>query len=107
MTYREIELKRCPFCGGEAEFLYSGVCTNIEKSECIVKCKVCESQTKTFYKRKEAAEQWNSRKYYRGVLLVEDGSVDVDECEELGFRPLVYRQGSALPIILKDEEKNA
>lgn len=38
------------------------------------------------------------------IILVEDGSVDTDECKELGFRPLVYRKGAALPMILKGDK---
>ena len=40
--------------------------------------------------------------YTRGVMFVEDGSVDVDELSEEGLAPgkvLIYRQGSQAPII--------
>ena len=35
------------------------------------------------------------------ILLVEDGSVDVDKLEQDGFYVIVYRQGSRLPEFLK------
>lgn len=35
------------------------------------------------------------------ILLVEDGSVDVDKLEKDGFYVIVYRQGSRLPEFLK------
>lgn len=38
------------------------------------------------------------------ILLVEDGSVDIDKLEEDGWYIIVYRQGSNPPTFL--EEKN-
>lgn len=35
------------------------------------------------------------------ILLVEDGSVDIDKLEKDGFYVIVYRQGSRLPEFLK------
>ncbi len=37
----------------------------------------------------------------RKILLVEDGSVDVDKLEQLGFIVVVYRQGAKTPILLE------
>lgn len=36
------------------------------------------------------------------ILLVEDGSVDVEKLEENGFYCIVYRQGAKLPILMKE-----
>ena len=38
---------------------------------------------------------------YRGTLLVEDGSVDVDKLIDDGFYVIVYRKGSTPPILLE------
>lgn len=35
------------------------------------------------------------------ILLVEDGSVDIDKLERDGFSVIVYRQGSKPPMLLK------
>jgi hypothetical protein len=35
------------------------------------------------------------------ILLVEDGSVDIDQLEEYGFYVIVYRQGATPPMWLK------
>ena len=36
------------------------------------------------------------------VLLVEDGSVDVEKLEKNGFYCIVYRQGAKPPILMKE-----
>lgn len=36
------------------------------------------------------------------VLLVEDGSVDVEKLEKNGFYCIVYRQGAKPPILIKE-----
>lgn len=38
---------------------------------------------------------------FRGILLVEDGSVDVDKLIDDGFYVIVYRKGSTPPILLE------
>lgn len=38
------------------------------------------------------------------ILVVEDGSVDIDKLEEDGFYVISYRQGSALPKILPTDK---
>lgn len=38
------------------------------------------------------------------VIVVEDGSVDIDKLEEDGFYVIVYRQGANPPKLLKLEE---
>ena len=98
-----IKLKRCPFCGGDATF---GVRVEAHTiTAYIAKCESCEIHTKEYPTQEAAATKWNTRQADKGIILVEDGSVDLDECKELGLRPLVYRNGAALPIILKGENK--
>ena len=36
------------------------------------------------------------------ILLVEDGSVDVEKLEASGFYCIVYRQGAEPPILIKE-----
>lgn len=36
------------------------------------------------------------------ILLVEDGSVDVEKLEKKGFCCIVYRQGAKPPILIKE-----
>lgn len=38
----------------------------------------------------------------RKILLVEDGSVDVEKLEKNGFYCIVYRQGAKPPILIKE-----
>ena len=98
-----MKLRRCPFCGGDATFdSYGGVST---MRTYIVRCERCEVHTKEYSTQEIAAAKWNIRQEDNRIVLVEDGSVDLDEVKELGLRPLVYRKGAAYPTILKEEEK--
>lgn len=38
------------------------------------------------------------------ILVVEDGSVDIDKLEEDGFYVIPYRQGGALPQVLSTDK---
>lgn len=96
-------LRRCPFCGGDATFKELGGFRTV--FQYIVECERCGIHTREYSTEDAAAEQWNTRQEDNGIVLVEDGSVDLDECKELGLRPLVYRNGAALPVILKGENK--
>ena len=96
-------LRRCPFCGGDATFKELGGFRTV--FQYIVECERCGIHTREYSTEDAAAGQWNTRQEDNGIVLVEDGSVDLDECKELGLRPLVYRKGAALPIILKGENK--
>lgn len=44
-------------------------------------------------------------RFDKGVILVEDGSVDVDRLEDDGFYVIVYRQGAKAPIFIGEENK--
>lgn len=92
-------LRRCPFCGGDAAFQELGGFRTV--LQYIAKCERCGINTREYSTQEEAAEQWNTRQEDNVIVLVEDGSVDLDECKEIGVRPLVYRKGAAIPIILK------
>ena len=49
----------------------------------------------------EKQEKEFVHKLNKPILLVEDGSVDVDRLEEDGFYVIVYRQGTNKPEFLK------
>lgn len=97
-----MNLKRCPFCGGKATIESLGGYISVFH---FAKCECCGVKTQEYSNEELAAKKWNTRQENNGIILVEDGSVDLEECENLGFRPLVYRKGSALPKILKNEER--
>ena len=43
------------------------------------------------------------KKHQKKILLVEDGSVDIDELKKLGINFIVYRQGSKIPQLIELE----
>lgn len=50
------ELKKCPFCGANAEML------NYSQKEWLVRCTVCDGMVEKWRETKqEAIEQWNNR----------------------------------------------
>ena len=51
------ELKKCPFCGGEAEIYKSFDYV----SKYRVECTKCEMYSQNYNKLEEAIEAWNSR----------------------------------------------
>ncbi len=51
----EVELKKCPFCGGEAKMKY-----NVNKYYWAV-CSECSVETDGSYSKIEAIKQWNRR----------------------------------------------
>ena len=58
------ELKKCPFCGGEAEIRFS----NIFKPYCAIRCKKCGASTLEYSTRGcyenvilQAIQAWNKR----------------------------------------------
>lgn len=53
---KEIELKPCPFCGGEAK-----IKKNILNEDIYVECRSCYSRTDGFGIAEYAIEQWNKR----------------------------------------------
>ena len=51
-----INLKPCPFCGGEAILL-----SNFRGAEYFIECRVCTVETAPYDTEEEAAEAWNRR----------------------------------------------
>ena len=81
---KEIKLKECPCCGGEAEM--KEICyINATPSAVKVLCKKCELQTKTFTEsldycaKEEVAEAWNER--YTETNQGAFGGITVDKLE--------------------------
>ena len=55
------ELKKCPFCGGEALMQHKRVNGDPRFTHSWVVCTVCYSQTTQFLSEKQAIEAWNRR----------------------------------------------
>lgn len=73
------KLKKCPFCGGEAEFYRTPIKSNGGWCDSVVvRCKVCEARTnRVLYNAKkhpngeeyyEAQKTWNTRKPLERVI---------------------------------------
>ena len=56
-----IELKPCPFCGGEAEIQHSAYYDICILDYIWVECKGCDVHTRDCDSEEEAAELWNRR----------------------------------------------
>ena len=63
------ELKRCPFCGGEAE-IWDGYIEEFLKTEYMkyVQCNYCKASTKLYFTEKKAIKAWNTRKPMERIL---------------------------------------
>lgn len=63
------ELKRCPFCGGEAK-ICDGYIEEFLKTEYMkyVQCNYCKASTKLYFTEKEAIKAWNTRKPMERIL---------------------------------------
>jgi len=59
---KNIELKPCPFCGGEAKI--QGI------TVVWIKCKQCGTSTCGFKEEKRAIDLWNSRKPRSGRTVI-------------------------------------
>lgn len=53
---KELELKHCPFCGGEAK-----IKNNYVNKDIYVECRNCYSRTDGFGLEEYAINQWNRR----------------------------------------------
>ena len=47
------------------------------------------------------AQETQGSNFTKEILLVEDGSVDIDKLQQDGFSVIVYRQGSTPPMRMK------
>lgn len=50
----DIQLKKCPFCGGEAKFVKTSIAEYVQ-------CTRCKAETGVISSFAEAAEAWNRR----------------------------------------------
>lgn len=96
------KLKRCPFCGGEAEFYRTPIKTNgCWCDSVVVRCKVCEARTnRILYDAKkhsndeeyeEAAEAWNTRKPMQNIVERLEKELEMTEWIEFEER-ITYRR---------------
>lgn len=82
---KDVELKRCPFCGGEAEEQSTVIC-DMYMHEIV--CKDCGVETKVQIKatpeeaRQKAIETWNTRIINKSTLEEKNG---VNDCLTLGI----------------------
>lgn len=70
---KTIELKPCPFCGGEAIIEDCGTCGNAGRY--FVKCSKCEiAQDALWATKQTAVKRWNKRAEVREILqeIIED-----------------------------------
>lgn len=63
----DINLKPCPFCGGQAELIHNSIGFAFDRIVSAVKCVQCGARTRTFEMSTEfscddkAVEMWNTR----------------------------------------------
>ena len=59
------ELKRCPFCGGEAvvveEYLSEEADASADEISYFVSCDLCASRTDNYATKEQAIKKWNNR----------------------------------------------
>lgn len=103
-----MKLRCCPFCGNEVK-IDEVISYNKPKRYCIL-CDTCcldmmaEDET-------ELVKRWNSRSACaydedkNPLIVVEDGSVDVDKLKEINLRPIVYKQGTPMPVIIQGDKR--
>ncbi len=56
-----VELKPCPFCGGEAILSESHTVADETFGLCFVFCKSCRAETSLYSIKQEAIDAWNKR----------------------------------------------
>lgn len=108
-------LKGCPFCDGE-ELSICSFNQDDENGEYLaysISCENCGLQMVSAFGETEndLIERWNTRSNSafdedkNPLIFVEEGSVDVDALIKMNFRPIVYKRGSAIPVIIKDDKR--
>lgn len=76
-----INLKPCPFCGGEAELIY-------KDCDCFVKCTICHARTMLLPDEQRALHFWNTRKLMDKIVEQLEMTADAAHDE------IMARQGS-------------
>lgn len=104
MSIYDYAVKYCPFCGRIPRII------DMQPDAFSIKCDKCgiEMKRKTGEVDIQTVRRWNDRAAPEPVLCVEDGTIDTEAAEALGYRVLVYRQGGRLPVLLnniKEENK--
>ena len=74
------ELKKCPFCGGEAEIRITEW-DNSSKTHYSVMCQKCESETTLYKTEAEAIAAWNKR-------AKDENTLTLDEIREVVFKAI-------------------
>jgi Lar family restriction alleviation protein len=74
-----VELKACPFCGGEAELDDLGD----PNDDSFVHCTRCDVQQIANYGAAKASERWNTRATASGITRVEEARLLRSDCEFL------------------------
>ncbi len=63
-----IELKKCPFCGGEANWFYS-YAPKMHKYCTVVKCEMCSSQGKPYFGDEDPTENnWETNECLKAAV---------------------------------------
>lgn len=84
-----IELKPCPFCGGEAEL----VIDEPFRGFTFVECHECGARG-SISKEREAIKAWNTRAERTCRNLYEPGLFKCSECGAFSMQKIVYRDGT-------------
>ena len=74
------ELKRCPFCGGEAELKYSVLVGFEAKNLYFVRCMECHVKPFESFSKEEVIKAWNNRKPLERI--VERLEEQAEECRK-------------------------
>ena len=79
------ELRRCPFCGGEAE-----IKNDLGQDSIYVSCKYCHCNSSLFENKEKAIEAWNRREPIDKIV---EQLEDLNEEEERFVNNHVFIQG--------------
>lgn len=71
------ELKKCPFCGGNAEMISIGFGMSLFYVMCINEACNVSPATRYYHEEKEAAEAWNTREKTSGDISENLSRIDI------------------------------